>query len=247
MTRLMQRRRIAYEPNANAIRDSQAEHGAAEEEQNAAIEEIARLALAMTRALRLADAEDIAQEVALECLERMRAGTWAPGSIRLRVIVRKLVWVRAIDHLREAVRRRYREAAYGAAVVNPSDAWRRPDLALDERYLLGLHETALARLPRLCRRAYVLVRERGYSHLEAARVLKVTRATVGQHVVRAQREIRRTLAAHGIDAPAPRKNGRRLLVGEQVGVGRPVNAKGRQRGSDVELRGRHEREEPPIE
>jgi RNA polymerase sigma factor (sigma-70 family) len=167
------------------------------------LKEIIRRAGRHAEKLMSADAaEDIAQDVVLECLTRMREGKWR---IRrsLPALVRKMVRRRLTDHLRGQESRVTHEEEHVRERTESIHAWMSPELALQERELERFHEETLASLPRACRRAYVMVREEGTPYGVAADRLGVSRAAVNSHVVAAQRRFRTELLDKRIATPPP--------------------------------------------
>ena len=103
-----------------------------------------------------------------------------------------------MDLLRRSQARDQRHAECALEARASHDAWMSPELANEERELTEFHEQALGRLPDLCRRTYLMVREEEESYQRAALRLGVRPTTVSAHVVKAQRRFRRELAARGI-------------------------------------------------
>jgi RNA polymerase sigma factor (sigma-70 family) len=171
--------------------------------------EVAQLARRFAKGVvRREDVEDVAQEVVLECLIKLRNGYWVPGETSTASLVRNMIHRRGVDRLRRAQRRDEREADHCRDLRESVHAWMSPAVAMEERELNALHDRALAELPPLCRRAYVLVREEGLSYSEVARRLGVTRHAVTSHVTRAQQRLKRSLRAHGVATPRRSRNGR---------------------------------------
>ena len=93
-----------------------------------------------------------------------------------------------------------------------------PELACEERELAEFHEEALGRLPELCRRTYLMVRDEDETYQNAALRLGVRPTTVSAHIATAQHRFRCELASRAISAPekrsprARRRNGRSRSV-----------------------------------
>jgi RNA polymerase sigma-70 factor (ECF subfamily) len=149
-------------------------------------------------------ADDIAQDVALQCWVKIRGGQWRVEAAELRTFVRRVVRRRAVDLLRRSQARDQRHAEYALEASASHHAWMSPELACEERELTEFHEQALGRLPELCRRTYLMVREEEETYQGAALRLGVQRTTVSAHVVSAQQRFRRELAARGISSHAGR-------------------------------------------
>jgi RNA polymerase sigma-70 factor (ECF subfamily) len=195
-----------------APRDSPAadNSGYSEPEIEALLVEITRLAAQFARELvKRRGADDIAQDVVLECLTAIRAGRWSRRRAQLPSIVANLVRERAIDSLRSRQRAERREAAFGRELLESSHVWMTPDGELEEHELAEMRERALASLPPACRRAYLLVRDQGMSYEEAAGMLGVSRSGISAFVVKAQRKLRGELANCGIEAQWRRRRSAR--------------------------------------
>ena len=161
--------------------------------------------LARRRAREMVDpdvADDVAQDVVLECLVKMRENAWCyPAS--LAGLVRQMVQRRTVDVYRRDRRRGERSAVHlGTSKASPP-SWMQPDLALEELEYTALHTTVLGVLPDGCRRVFVMVREEGMAYRAVATPLGVSCATVCAHVVRAQSKLRIQLLESGIAAPPP--------------------------------------------
>ena len=149
-------------------------------------------------------ADDIAQDVALECWVKIRGGQWRVTPAELQTFVRRVVRRRAVDLLRRSQARDQRHAEYAREASESHHAWMSPELAYEDRELTEFHEQALGRLPELCRRTYLMVREEEETYRRAAQRLGVQRTTVSAHVVNAQQRFRRELAARGISSQVRR-------------------------------------------
>lgn len=138
-------------------------------------------------------ADDIAQDVVLECLVKLRAGQWTVRHKDLSDFVRKVVRRRIADWLRRCDRERARNVEYAHELEERECAWMSPEQEYEARELEAVREQTLNELPEACRRAYLLVREEGESYERVAERLGVTRSMVSAHVVKAQRRFRRAL------------------------------------------------------
>src|SRR2546423_352545 len=130
-------------------------------------------------------AEDLAQDVVLQCLKEMRAGRWVIRHSLAAYVGYLVRWRRDDFHCRRK-RRMARDAEHLRERTESTHVWMSPDLALEERELDEFHEQTLASLPDGCRRAYVMVREDGEPYQVVAERLGVSRAAVCFHVVAAQ-------------------------------------------------------------
>lgn len=165
------------------------------------IVEISAFAHRYARALMsAAAAEDLAQDVVLECLIRIRDGRWRIKH-SLAAFVRAMVRRRRADTLRLRERRAAREAQHANECADGVHAWMSPELVLESEELDAFHVRMLAQLPPGCRNAYTMVREEETSYQVAAEKLGVTRAAVCAHIVTAHRRFRAGLADEDIAVP----------------------------------------------
>jgi RNA polymerase sigma factor (sigma-70 family) len=152
-------------------------------------------------------AEDIAQEIVLDCLIRIREGRWCARTTVLRSYVRNAVYLKTLDYLRRTIRRTDRNAEHVREWCESTHAWMSPDLASEDRELYEFHQRILADVPEICRRTYLMIREGDVSYDEVAEQLGVTRSAVRANVVRAQKVLRARLLERGIVAPPAAKGG----------------------------------------
>lgn len=145
-------------------------------------------------------AEDLAQDIAFECMLQMRAGRWRIEH-SLAAYVRAMVRRRRIDALRQRKSRTSRERQHALERGHAEHAWMSPALSLASQELERFHERTLATLTPRCRRAYVMVREGRATYLTVARRLGISRSAVCSHVVTAQRRFREGLIEQGIVVP----------------------------------------------
>jgi RNA polymerase sigma factor (sigma-70 family) len=158
--------------------------------------EISRIARGFARRRYPSDiADDVAQTVVLECLEKIRAGTWNVRQQSLRVLVRRIARGKGANYVRREVRLAEREEEYGREIAEARHEWMEPDAANREHEIEAFRERAMAMLPPRSRRIYELVRD-GMSYDEAAQQLGIKRPTVAWHVYTANQKIRQALSAH---------------------------------------------------
>lgn len=149
-------------------------------------------------------ADDLAQDVVLECLVKVRTRSGRLTARTLNAFVRQVVRRRWLDSLRLAHRRATREQEHSRETTNGTRLWMSPELTLVDAELARFREHTLASLPSACRRSYLMVREEDASYQLTADLLGVSRATVNAHVVAAQRKFREGLPQYGI-TPEPRR------------------------------------------
>lgn len=80
--------------------------------------------------------------------------------------------------------------------------WMDPEAKMDEAELDALWAATFAKLPRMRRTAYELVRNRKWSYARVAERLGITPKGVHSHVARAQRAFRVALRGRGVVMPA---------------------------------------------
>jgi RNA polymerase sigma factor (sigma-70 family) len=149
--------------------------------------------------------DDVAHDVVLDCLIKIRAGQWDVRPRSLRSYVRNAVRQRAVDYLRRCEHRAERDAEHAREMREGTHAWMSPDLISEDRELSAFHAQTLASLPEACRRTYFMIREGRMSYTDAASQLGVSRSAVSANVVRAQRAFRARLLERGIVAPRAAK------------------------------------------
>ena len=146
------------------------------------------------------DAEDMAQQVVLDCLMRLRTGRWYVHTT-LRALVRDMVRRKFMWGLRGASGRKARDAQHLDERTACPPMWMDPAVTLEMKEAEALRAQALAELPERCRAAFLLVRNEGVTHREVAARLGISLRLVASHVVNAERH----LASRVLDAGAPTK------------------------------------------
>lgn len=178
--------------------------------EDALLSEVARLARAYARDALPADAaDDLAQDIALAVLERIRAGRPVASGARLRGFIRTMVRRKAIDQMRRGQRRAEREVEYEREHGGARQGWMSPEALLDDAEMSAFHRRTLSGLPESCRRAYLMVREEQATYEHVAEALAVSRNAVCYAVVAAQREFRRALEEMGVYTPRVSRSPRR--------------------------------------
>ncbi len=158
-------------------------------------------------------AADLAQDIVLEHLVKLRAGARFNGIASMEAYTRNVVRRRAINAAQREKRSARRSAEHTRELLDSPRAWMSPDLALEERELHALHTQALASLPNGCRRVFTMVREAKTSYQVIATRAGVSRSMVNRYVVKAQHHFRRELEEYGIVTPAPRSRPRAAKAG----------------------------------
>lgn len=151
--------------------------------------------------------DDIAQDLVLECLMRVRSGEWGDGPRSVKAFVRTAVRKRVVDYLRRGYHREERDAEHLREISEGTHAWMAPDLVMDALDLPKFYVYTLASLPPICRNTYLMIREGNLSYAEVAAQLGVTVSAVRANVVRAQHVFRARLPDCGVIPPPAAKGG----------------------------------------
>ena len=150
------------------------------------------------------DADDIAQDIVLECLANLRNGNGAIVTSGLACLVRTMVMHRLYNEVRANRRRDSRALDYVRELTGLTRVWMAPELGVDVAELETFLDRTIASLPPVCRRVYVMVREDNMTYKRVARTLGISRNTVREYVVTAQRRLRAALLELGIASLACR-------------------------------------------
>lgn len=165
--------------------DGEAFHEAIDE--NSFVSEVCRLANRCARRLACDDeADDIAQEVAIKCLMRLRRHRWRsdlPPDALVAYITRRT----HANRMKADARRRSRDAQYLAERTAVAPGWMNPARPSEEWQESQLYERALEELPEACRSTFLLVRDCGMTYREAAQHEGVGLNAVAKRVARAER------------------------------------------------------------
>jgi RNA polymerase sigma factor (sigma-70 family) len=141
------------------------------------------------------DGVDLAQDVILECLVKLRSGEWRPPPGRsLRSFVLLVVRRRATDFFRSRQRRWAREMEYGRQQKEWARMQFAPDLETEERELDAWYKRALDTLPHMPREVHRLVVVEEASHRLAAKELGISRQRVTEHMATVQQRLRQELS-----------------------------------------------------
>jgi RNA polymerase sigma-70 factor (ECF subfamily) len=124
-------------------------------------------------------AADLVQEVYL----RLRA--YAPEEVaNHRAYVFRVAHAVLVDHQRRENRHRHRELAYATAQVQASPTCE-PLATVERRERLARVQQAIAGLPPVCRRVFLLSRVESLTYPQIAERLGIAVSTVEKHVLRA--------------------------------------------------------------
>ena len=147
------------------------------------------------------EADDIAQDVTAECLASIRSGRSGIITAGIKCLVRTMVLRRAMNVIRGDDRRDARAAAC-VPDEGEQDSWMSPEAMVEHAEAEALLAHAVAALPPTCRRVFQMVREDDASYAEVARTLGITRHTVKEHLMTAQRRLVAALTDAGMISPA---------------------------------------------
>lgn len=152
-------------------------------------------------AARVADedeVDDLVQEVAADCLVRLRTRRLARTPRKLRPFVRKVVYARFADMLRKQHGHDERDGEHFRDRSLSQPEWMAVGPPWTESTIEAFREHVMTLLPRRCHVAYYMVRVEGASYKEAADRLGVTRDIVHLEIKRAHAAFRRELLKVGI-------------------------------------------------
>lgn len=147
--------------------------------------------LAFRYALRKTDydtADDIAQEVAIDCLLRLRRNQWRVAKSK-KALVASMTRNKLSTLKEKKKHRKEREEQFMAERSARCPEWMDPARRFEEREEVLIRARALEELPKKCRSAYLLVREDGVTRREVARRLGISFGLVVNHVARAERHL----------------------------------------------------------
>ncbi len=156
-------------------------------------------------------ADDIAQDVALDFLLRLRSGHEVKPE-KLDSYVAAIVLRRRTDARLRRRRTAARDWVYLSEIAASRRAWMDPETQLQERELAELYERTLDSLPRRWREAFVAVREHDQSYAEAARTLGVSVKLIAKFITQAQGVFRGVLRERGIRVPREKRGVRREMM-----------------------------------
>lgn len=133
-------------------------------------------------------ADDIAQEVAIDCLLRFRRNRWRVAKSQEALVAS--MTRRKLSRLKEKTNNlREREEQFMAERTARCPAWMNPAHEVEQREEEVTRAQALEELPEKCRNAFLLVREHGVTHRAVARRLGISLGLVVKHVARAERHL----------------------------------------------------------
>ena len=133
-------------------------------------------------------ADDLAQQVVLDCFVRLRTGRWRVRST-LEGLVASMVWRKHALGKRGEQRRQERDALHLADREAQTPVWMNPAERLDERENDAIFQRALFELPVRRRNAYLLVNDEGATYREASARLGISCGLVFSDVATAERHL----------------------------------------------------------
>jgi RNA polymerase sigma factor (sigma-70 family) len=151
-------------------------------------------------------ADDIAQDVVLDCLASLRDGTWHVTARTLEAHVACLVMRRRVDMRLRRRRAATRDWRHLRELEATTYTWMEPDHEVEAEELAAIYKATLERLPLLTRRAFQMVREAGDSYTATAKALGTTPKAVAMHITKAHRVFRDELSERGYRVPQGRSS-----------------------------------------
>jgi RNA polymerase sigma factor (sigma-70 family) len=172
-----------------------------EDEQERQLHDVVRIARGYARNI-VNDGvvDDLAQQVAFECLVKMRDGSWVAPEQMPR-LVRSMTKHRAMDWIKHRLREESRDTLYCQRTSARYPEWMSASRAADEAELKEFHAKVMAKLPGLCRKAFIMVREERATYEAVAERLGISTSAVHRSVVQAQKAFREALPELGITPP----------------------------------------------
>jgi DNA-directed RNA polymerase specialized sigma24 family protein len=152
--------------------------------------------------------EDIVQDVALECLEHLRGGTWATPELGLDRFVELEILNRCVKRRRSRRSGERRDGKYLATITDAPREWMSQELKTEEDRLRDFAAAVRKTLRKGAVRAHLLVRDDHMTYAQAGKQLRVSRERVHERVKEVHRAFRNALPEIGIKAPTSTRGGR---------------------------------------
>lgn len=153
------------------------------------------------------DREDVVHDVIADFLVRLRNGTWVDPT-NLYAFVRIAVLRFCIDAWRRRASSAENDGRHLQARREDPPTWMSPGEAVELGEINDVQDRALARMPAMLRKAWLLVREGNVSHREVGTILSVSPVSVRTYITRAQQLLREELSRNGLPV-AKRATGRK--------------------------------------
>ena len=141
------------------------------------------------------DAEDVAQEVFVQCYESIDT---FKGESKLSTWLYRITISKAMDHIRKKKRKKrfaFVRSLFGEdneAVIHPPD-FNHPGVVMDNKEKAGELFRALAQIPENQRIAFTLHKIEGLSYQEVSEVMKTTVSSVESLMHRARNNLKKNL------------------------------------------------------
>ncbi len=152
--------------------------------------------------------DDVVQNVALECLERLRARTWVTPTLGLDRYVELRVLDIRIKRRRSRNRDEQRDARYLRTFIDAPREWMSQELKGEEDRLREFAATVRKTLRRGEVRAHLLVRDDNMTYAKAAKTLRIPRERVHTRMTIVHHAFRTALKEIGIEPHASTRGGR---------------------------------------
>ena len=152
--------------------------------------------------------EDMVQDLVVEWLACLRAGTWSNPPEGLDKYVEKAVRNRRIEDFRRRRRTMRRDAVHLEVIAGAPREWMSQDLKLEADRLDAFADAVRATLPRKYVRAHRMVREDGITYAEVAKTLRTSVASIHKFVAVVQRTFREAARGTGVEPMRSVRGGR---------------------------------------
>jgi len=135
-----------------------------------------------------ANAEDIAQDVAFDCLLKIRRNEWRVDP-SLEALVASMTWRKHACRRRKEKHRRISQGQYLSERSASAPDWMHPASGAERQEVAMMRQRALEELPMLTRIAYRMVREQGATQRFTAESMGVSQGSVAFHLGRAEEHL----------------------------------------------------------
>ncbi len=152
--------------------------------------------------------EDIVQDVAVECLERLRDGTWSTPECGLDRFVELRILDRRIKRRRSRCSAEARDGKYLATITDAPREWMSQELKAEEDRLRDFASAVRKTLRKSEVRAHLMVRDDDMTYAQVGKKLRMSRERVHTRIKNVQRVFREALTEIGIEPRTSRHGGR---------------------------------------
>jgi RNA polymerase sigma factor (sigma-70 family) len=154
------------------------------------------------------DVDDVVQDIATDCLVKLRTGVWTEWPENIHGLAWTLVKNHVIDRRRRSSARDEYDAEHLHDRAARHPAWASPVHASDDQAIHEFQERLLDDFSARARTVFCMVRDEGASYREVAEALHISRETVHNDIRAVRQAFRAALLLQGIDIPFRRAGGR---------------------------------------